>query len=751
MDAKQAAGPRLSRKALRERAVTGHEVELRDGETIVSSTTVGGVLTYVNAYFCEISGYHEGELIGQPHNILRHPDMPVEAFADLWDKLKAGQPWVGMVKNRCKNGDHYWVQAHVAPLRDADGKLDGYLSVRQKVGREQIAGAERDYAAMRAGTLKNVAIRNGDVVRVPLLARLNPLPRLSLGARLYLLAAVGPLLAAVLLTSARAADPFLLLVPALALALLLAWLFARDLARRSDQARRNLEQIAADVFTAPVDISGDDELGRILQGIKTVQTRLGFQLEQMRREDNRARRIFQALDLAAVNIMIANADRSVVFANRALLTAFGDAREQIRQALAGFDPERILGSRLEDFHPEPAQWRELLGGLGDSHRQRVELGALTFDVLLTPVLDERGRASGYITEWKDRTAELRIEREIEQIVAGAVRGELDGRISERDKQGFALNLAHSLNAMLERIGQAMEQIQWVLQALARGDLSRRADAGLQGAFGQMGGNANHTVEQLTDMVGNIQQAVSIIDSAAAEIAEGNDDLARRTEQQAASLQETAAATQELASTVKDNASRAHDARTLASNAAAIAEHGGGLARAAVGTMGRISTASRRIEEIIGVIDGIAFQTNILALNAAVEAARAGEQGKGFAVVASEVRALAQRSASSAQEIKTLIHASVQAVEEGEGEVQQAGQAIGELVAEVGKVATLVAQISGATDEQAQRLGQINQAMVQLDGTTQQNAALVEEASAAARSMAEQAQGLSGQMAHFRLR
>jgi len=262
-------------------------------------------------------------------------------------------------------------------------------------------------------------------------------------------------------------------------------------------------------------------------------------------------------------------------------------------------------------------------------------------------------------------------------------------------------------------------------------------------------DADTTVTQLTDIVGRIQQATDSINLAAGEIASGNSDLSRRTEQQAASLEETAASMEELTSTVRQNADHAVQANQLAAGAANVAEQGGQVVGQVVTTMAGIEAASKRIAEIISVIDGIAFQTNILALNAAVEAARAGEQGRGFAVVASEVRALAQRSAGAAKEIKQLIDDSVEQVAEGSALVQTAGRTMEEIVTGVRRVNDIMAEISAASKEQSAGIEQVNQTITQMDETTQQNAALVEEATAAARAMEEQAQHLGTAVAIFR--
>ena len=270
-----------------------------------------------------------------------------------------------------------------------------------------------------------------------------------------------------------------------------------------------------------------------------------------------------------------------------------------------------------------------------------------------------------------------------------------------------------------------------------------------GDFEAMKIDANLTAERLTGIVGQIKQCSLAINTAAHELAAGNDDLSRRTEQQAANLEETAASMEELTSTVRENAASARQANQLAVDAADVAARGGDVVGQVVSTMRAIELSSKRIAEIIGVIDGIAFQTNILALNAAVEAARAGEQGRGFAVVASEVRSLAQRSATAAREIKELIGDSMGKVDDGAALVAQAGSTMNEIVGSVQQVSDIVARIAAASQEQSVGIEQVNHTVVQMDETTQQNAALVEEASAAARSMEEQAEALAEAVSVFR--
>jgi methyl-accepting chemotaxis protein len=371
-------------------------------------------------------------------------------------------------------------------------------------------------------------------------------------------------------------------------------------------------------------------------------------------------------------------------------------------------------------------------------------------VTATPVRGGKGEYLGRASQWIDRTLELAIEKEVQGIILAAAQGDFGKRLDLDGKQGFFEGLAIGLNELLDTTARGLKDIAHVLQALAKGDLTQSITADYEGLFGQLKEDTNATIARLQEVIGRIKEATEAIDTAAKEIAAGNQDLSSRTEEQASSLEETASSMEELNATVKQNAENAKQANELAKKSNDAVSRGGEAVKRVVTTMGDIQDSSKKIADIIGVIDSIAFQTNILALNAAVEAARAGEQGRGFAVVATEVRNLAQRSATAAKEIKGLIAESVDKVDGGAKLVNQAGEAMDEVVTSFQQVANLVTEISGASREQSSGIEQVTQAVSQMDEVTQQNAALVEEAAAAAESLEEQARGLVQSVSMFRL-
>jgi len=364
-------------------------------------------------------------------------------------------------------------------------------------------------------------------------------------------------------------------------------------------------------------------------------------------------------------------------------------------------------------------------------------------------------ASGLFAELRDAVNSMRTSVEHfneiqDEALEHAAEGDVSYRIDTSGLDGFHLLQVVAMNFMLQHFDTVLTDTQRFLEAVAEGNLGVRYPTGQLGRFGELSEVANRAVQSMSGLVQQIQTAADVIRQASTEIASGNADLSTRTEQQAAVLEETASSMEELTATVRQNGENARSANQLAIGAADVAERGGEVVNKVVATMRDIDESSRRIVDIISVIDGIAFQTNILALNAAVEAARAGEQGRGFAVVASEVRSLAQRSADAAKEIKSLITDSVGKIGSGAALVNSAGQTMTEIVHSVKRVTDIIGEISSASAEQTAGIEQVNSTVTHLDETTQQNAAMVEEASAAARSMQEQAQQLNRTVTQFRI-
>ena len=510
--------------------VTDTEYPLDDDTALVSMTDLDSHITYANPAFIEVSGFAKEELIGQPHNLVRHPDMPPEAYADLWRTIQAGQQWTAPVKNRRKNGDFYWVKANVTPIVK-DGQPVGYMSVRVKPSREEVARAADLYREMREGRSRH-AVRGGDVV------------------------STGPLGA------------------------LASWL----------------------------------QIG--------VRARIWFAV--------------LAMALAPIGFGLAE-------------SWWGDAGT----AVAGFGWTRLVAAGVL--------------GLG---------------------------MAGILGLWLDFS-----------------------------------------------VARPLGDVARMAQRIAGADLTDRLATSRHDAIGRAIRGLNQTNVNLWGIVSDVRAQAHAMHVATGEISSGILDLSARTESQASSLEETAASMEQLHATVQQTADLARQANQLAASASTIAGRGGEVVGQAVANMADINQSSAKIADIIGVIDEIAFQTNILALNAAVEAARAGEQGRGFAVVASEVRNLAQKTATAAKEIKSLISDSLTKVESGAKLSEETGKAMADMVASIDRVTAIMGDISRATTEQASGIGQVNEAAMQLDRATQENAAFAEKVTAASVLLTHQADTL----------
>jgi methyl-accepting chemotaxis protein len=492
---------------------------------------------------------------------------------------------------------------------------------------------------------------------------------------------------------------------AVAVACLLAYRMTSAVKGPLSHAVAVLGEIEKGNYSSTVKVRSDDEIGQTLKGLERMQVALRERTQKEHAAATENARIRTALDRVSVGAMLGDMDGRIIYLNDALRELFRHREAEIRKQLPSFDAEKVVDGSFDMFHQTPALQKNHLAGLTAAHTAEVKMGEASLRIIANPVIDTAGVRVGTVVQWVDRTPQVAIENEVQAIVAKAIDGDLTARIREEGKSGFIKSLSGGVNSLL----------------------------------------AN-----MADVVRNMARAAAEVRTGSEEISRGNADLSQRTEEQASSLEETASSMEEMTSTVKNNADNAAQANQLASAARDQAERGGAVVGAAVAAMGEINASSKRIADIISVIDEIAFQTNLLALNAAVEAARAGEQGRGFAVVASEVRNLASRSAEAAKEIKTLIQDSVSKVTEGTKLVDESGKALGEIVVRVKKVTDVMAEIASSSREQASGIEQVNKAITMMDDVTQQNAALVEEASAAAQALTEQASNLSQLIARYRV-
>lgn len=383
-------------------------------------------------------------------------------------------------------------------------------------------------------------------------------------------------------------------------------------------------QIADLTFQLNVSATMDQEgnyIGNTLEWDDVTETR---------HKEMEVARLQSAVDGAQANLMICDMDLIITYANPAVVKMLSARAEKLRQIFPGFDPNNLVGQCIDQFHKNPAHQRQLL--VNPSllpFQSEIEVGGLEFALNATAVVDHQGNMMGAMVEWRDITEQKDAERQIQTLIENAVQGQLDSRINAEQYTGFMKGLGQGVNDLMDAVVNPIRESQRVIKALSEGNLTEKMQGQYDGEFADLRDAINSTTETLADMVDQIVQGAETILTSADEIARGNADLSQRTEEQASSLEETASSMEEMTSTVRQNADNAREANQLASAARDQAEKGGEVVQRAVEAMGEINTSSKKIADIIGVIDEIAFQTNLLALNAAVEAARAGEQGKGI--------------------------------------------------------------------------------------------------------------------------
>ncbi|MGM1052566.1 MAG: methyl-accepting chemotaxis protein [Pseudomonadota bacterium] len=666
--------------------VSRQEYELQDEHFLISRTDLKGRITYANPAFTEVSGFSHEELIGSPHNLVRHPDMPPEAFRNMWETLAAGMSWRGLVKNRRKNGDHYWVDASVTPVIE-DGVVMGYASVRIKAERKQINTAEEAYARMRAGQGRRLYLHRGRLRRRGMLGALGRLNLTSVRARISLMVAV----AALMLLASGGLGLYGLNASGERLA---------ELNRDGLEDVVRLQQVGQLISEAPQNLAGSERMSllgerhELAAGLEETTARLdAIWADFMAREINQAaetRQFGQQLQ---------------AYLNEGLLP--------MADALTGeaFDAMMALNDRVSPLQEQ----------------------AGTLTAAVNELIARERRGAGAMAD----AAEV---------------GQRTMLMAQGSVLVVALLLLMALGILtLRAVVRPLERaIDFTLQ-IASGNLAASAPPRGRDEVGRLLGALDVMRKSLGSIVGDVHAGISAVTPVARDIAVGNDDIACRTEQQAASLQQTASSMEEMTTTVQQNTDNARQASGLATENAERVGETGELMHQVVDTMGRITESSRKMAEIIDVIDSIAFQTNILALNASVEAARAGEQGRGFAVVASEVRNLAGRSASAAKEIRVLIDGASKEIQAGASVVQRAEVAIEGVVAATTRVNDIMGEISAASQEQSGGIGQINQAVAEMDHVTQQNAERVQSMARAALGLERQAEQLVIAVTAFRAR
>ncbi len=532
-------------------------------------------------------------------------------------------------------------------------------------------------------------------------------------------------------------------------ALSLSLLVMRSISRSTLHASEVLDELTQGNFDNTITITSNDELGKMLASLHTMQTTLNENIESERKAARTNARLKQSLDSASSSIMIFDRQYNLFYINEAGTGLVKRIESELCNNHTAFSVGDMIDSPIEVLHgADFASIKDDVTRLNEPNTIDISIAKYSFRNTYTPIFDDQKQRIGTIVEWRDRTDELLAEDEVQAVVEAAKMGDLSLRINLNNKQGFINTLGVALNELVDVAERVVHDVSRVFEAWSHGDLSKTIDADYSGDFDNLKTDANKTAARLEEVVVQILSGAEDISSGTKEISSGNSDLSQRTEQQASSLEETASSMEEFTSIVSNNASNAAEASTLSLNMREIAHRGGDVVKRANSAMQEINHSSQKIADIIGVIDELSFQTNLLALNAAVEAARAGDQGRGFAVVASEVRNLAQRSAISANEIKELIEDSVEKVSSGAKLVEESGATLDQIVESVAKVSDLVKNIASSSQEQSEGIALINTAIAQMDSATQRNSALVEQVTTASEAMATRASSMYDNVSFF---
>ncbi len=698
-------------------------------DLVISSTSdlQGNIVKY-NSGFRDASGYSDEEIMGKPHSLLRHPDMPQAAFTDLWNTLKNGYAWFGIVKNKRKNGDYYWVVANATPIIENE-QIVGYLSVRYPASREQVAFADKLYADVRSGKAR------------------VPVTRVSSGFRftagLMLLSVIAP--AILIYQGALVAEPWLVgfgVVSLAAMAVGIHKLFS--LFSPNKNQKTAIESLVNGNFREK--FVGNDHW---IFTLNMIRSRFADAAAREYDSAKQAAITSTAMDIASTNLMVADTNFTVLSVNASLSEMFKRNESEIKLTLPLFDASRVVGSNMDIFYKDPENQRAMMSRLTTSWTAELKVSSLTLRLTVVPII-RNGYKMGYLVEWFDRTQEAHLEEELVIVSNAALKGILHHRINVAHSTGVYHSFGQGINQLLEVLSHFSSVIAYSIGELAFSRLSSEMTGNFKGVYRCVQNSANLAIRNLNEVLGQVQYTSREVNSEIHQLSDGVHHFSEQTQQQSTAIEQTATAMTQILSVVKSNTANVHHADELAKGVYVRVKEGNLVMDQALGAMKQIHDSGSKIGDIVTLIDSIAFQTNLLALNAAVEAARAGEQGRGFAVVASEVRALAQKSAGAAKEIKELIDASVYQIVQGTQLVQKTSVALNDISHSVSEMSSVVSQISEASREQVKGIDEVNRAVIVMDRVAQQSAALVEETAASSAHLRSQMQSLDTMLRQFGL-
>jgi len=702
------------------------EYQLALNTVILSTSDLHGNIIDFNEAFVTASGYCAEELLGKPHNILRHPDMPKEAFKDFWQTIQNGKPWFGIVKNKRKNGDYYWVAANASPICQ-DGKITGFISVRYPASLAQKRLAEKLYAEIRDGKASMPWTPKPSRLKTMWVAGLSL--ALGLGSVGFLVEQAGFGIGSGL---------------AGLVALLSAGVLFLD-RYRAQKMDKNLwqamERLANGEFREPIEDYSD--LGF---GLNMIRSRMAEQSARQFDALMASESLAIALDTASSNIMVTDENFVIKRINKSLQTMFERNEAKLKMVLPDFSLASLIGSNMDAFHQNPDHQRKLLANLTRPWQGELTIAGLVLRLTVVPIMRNQ-QCVGYVVEWLDRTIEAGVVAEIAAVVEGVKSGDFGCQV-HAPAEGVLAQIKQDLNAAMSVMQLAVGGITQIVVAQSKGDLTLTCREPFMGQLDELKQALNKSSQKLREVIDIAKKASTIVSQQAEQVSLSARELSQTVQEQAAALEETSATMDQMNSAVQHTTENAQQTSLVAQQVQSKATQGAQVMAQTIEAMNAIQQSSHKISDIVTLIDGIAFQTNLLALNAAVEAARAGEHGRGFAVVAGEVRSLAQKSAEAAKEIKDLIEESVTRIDQGTRLAAESGEMLKEITGSIDKVTEMINQIATASAEQASGIRQVHIAISQIDGVTQQNAALVEQTSEASEQLSEQARILEKDMSFF---